>query len=314
MKKIFILMLAIVLISGMASLSEAELLINGDAEQGDTSGWNNLYPLAIKAVEVAQADKPLAPFDGDYFFSFSEVRIGPDNSVSMSQRGFLTDDAKSIRLTGYFATEFQDFGEATISIYDSSDNVLTTGTGPLFNDPVDFIWTPFEISLPVPANATYWQVELKGTVNYGGHANVYWDNISLTSISVPEPCPEDTTLPSGAVHAYPNSIWPPNNKMVTVTLDGRVMDEISAAREGGGHGVSSAYLMIDGTDKIILIDGATNLLDTDGYFNVDIDVKATGGSEYLIELFAADKNPGSSNSGLVDTTYIRVPRDMSGEK
>ena len=85
------------------------------------------------------------------------------------------------------------------------------------------------------------------------------------------------------------------------------MDEISIAREGGGHGISSAYLLIDGTDKIILIDGTTDLLNADGHFRVEIKVNASKGSEYLIELYGTDTNPNEPNSGLVDTTYIRVP-------
>jgi len=45
--------------------------------------------------------------------------------------------------------------------------------------------------------------------------------------------------------------------------------------------------------------------------------KAKRGAEYIIELYASDTNPedsGGPNSGLVDSTYIRVPHDMSGGK
>ena len=122
---------------------------------------------------------------------------------------------------------------------------------------------------------------------------------------------EDTMPPAGAVHAYPNVIWPPNKKKVKITLEGHVMDEMSVAREGDGHGVSSAYLLIDNADKIILLDDTTNLLGADGHFSVEINVKAIKGAEYLIELFAADTNPDEPNSGLVDTTYIRVPKNMN---
>ena len=145
------------------------------------------------------------------------------------------------------------------------------------------------------------------STSYGADFTIL--NWSFQSVA-PVTCPEDTRAPSGALHAYPNLVWPPNNKMVTVRLDGHVMDEICAAREGGGHGVSSAYLLIDGTDKITLLDDTTDLLGADGYFSVDIEVKARKGAEYLIELFAADTNPEGPNSGLVDTTYVRVPHNM----
>ena len=85
------------------------------------------------------------------------------------------------------------------------------------------------------------------------------------------------------------------------------MDEMCIAREGSGHGISSAYLLIDGTDKIILLDDTTDLLDADGNFSVEIEVKASRGAEYHIELYGTDKNPDGPNSGLVDTTYIQVP-------
>lgn len=128
------------------------------------------------------------------------------------------------------------------------------------------------------------------------------------------PMPDDTMPPTGAVHAHDNMLWPPNNKMVTVTLDGYVIDELSIARDGEGIGFSSAYLLIDGTDEIILRDETTDLLDAEGQFSVDIEVKATKGAEYIIGLYAADtesEEDGGPNSGLVDSTYIHVPHDMS---
>ena len=92
-----------------------------------------------------------------------------------------------------------------------------------------------------------------------------------------------------------------------------LMPELAITREGGGHGVSSAYLLIDGTDEIIIFDDKTDLLSADGHFSVEVEVKATKGSEYLIELYGTYKNPDAPNSGLVDTAYIRVPHNMSGK-
>jgi hypothetical protein len=133
-----------------------------------------------------------------------------------------------------------------------------------------------------------------------------WSFESIESVT----CPEDTTPPLGAVHAYPNLIWPPNDKMVTVTLEGYLMDEMSIARDSGGIGISSAKLIIDNSNEIILRDHEVDLLDSNGNFSADIQVRATEGAEYLIELHAADTNPEAVNSGLVDKTLIRVPRNM----
>jgi len=119
---------------------------------------------------------------------------------------------------------------------------------------------------------------------------------------VVENCP-DTLLPSGSIHAYDNAIWSPNNKMVTASLQGRVADE---------SGISSAYILVGGDNEITLTD-----LDENGNFFVDIEMEATKGAEYSIELYAADNYPeelGGPNSGLIDSTYIRVPHDMGGGK
>ena len=126
------------------------------------------------------------------------------------------------------------------------------------------------------------------------------DNLSFTTISSVDNYP-DTLPPKGSIHAYQNMIRPPDNKMVTLTLEGHVSDE---------SGISSAYIRVAGNDEITLID-----LGEIEYFSVDIEIKASKGVEYFIELYATDGNPekdGGANSGLVDSTSIRVPHDMSG--
>ena len=128
------------------------------------------------------------------------------------------------------------------------------------------------------------------------------DNLSFTTISSGHNR-RDTLPPSGSIHAYHNVILPPDNKMVSVTLEGRISDE---------SGISSAYIRVAGNDEITVID-----LGEIGNFSVSIEVKASKGTEYLIELYATDDNPekdGGANSGLVDSTFIRVPHDMSGGK
>ena len=93
--------------------------------------------------------------------------------------------------------------------------------------------------------------------------------------------------------------------MVTVTLEGYVKDELSIARDGGGVGVSSAYLLVNKNKT-----GPLNLND-EGRFSVTIEVKAEKGAVYNVELHAADTNPqeaGGPNSGLVDSTFILVDK------
>ena len=216
-------------------------------------------------------------------------------------------------LTFDFSSPISEFGLTTIDLlenktgaddwvtfyaYDSHGNILDEHTriGRQGLSGLDLDW-----SLSSAENNITQVVMISMITAYSGHGI---DDIYLDAA----PVPEDTLAPSGSVHAYPNLIWPPNNLMVTIALEGRVMDEMSIAREGGGHGVSSAYLLIGGTDEITLWDDTTDLLDADSHFSVEIEVKASKSAEYLIELFAADKNPDEPNSGLVDTIYIRVSR------
>jgi hypothetical protein len=149
---------------------------------------------------------------------------------------------------------------------------------------------------------------------YGNNGDYRFDhgNVNVFISGVPQPPfpVADTMSPTGAVHAYPNKIAP-NKRLVTITLDGYVTDELSIARDGTGTGVSSAYLMVDGK-KITLKDESIDLLTADGgygRFSVTAQVQAKKGAVYTVELYASDTEPiedGGHNSGLVDSTFIRV--------
>jgi hypothetical protein len=143
----------------------------------------------------------------------------------------------------------------------------------------------------------------------------YVDDVEIVAHSAEEdPCafPEDTLPPAGSIHAHNNLIWPPNNKWVPVELSGYVRDELSMARDKSGNGVSSAYILINGSDKIVLKDGSkTTVLDDKGFFKVVHEFKAVKDAMYKIELFAADTNPDGPNEDLIDSTYVQVPANMS---
>jgi len=117
----------------------------------------------------------------------------------------------------------------------------------------------------------------------------------------------DETPPAGAVHAYPNLLWSPNNKMVEVTISGYVRDELSIKRDSGGTGVSSAYLLVNDSEVIPLS------LDEDGNYNLVLKFEAKKGAAYVVELYAADTTPEVPNEGLIDTTYIQVPRNQGSK-
>ena len=110
----------------------------------------------------------------------------------------------------------------------------------------------------------------------------------------------DTMPPAGAVHASDNILSPPNNRMMNVNISGYVRDELSIARDGGGTGVSTAYLLINGWQTVPLT------LEDDGSFSLTRQFRANRGALYNIELYAADTNPEAPNEGLVDSTQVRV--------
>lgn len=152
-------------------------------------------------------------------------------------------------------------------------------------------------------------------------SNYSWATINrseyFTKHSIGTQATIDTLPPSGAVHAYNNLIWPPNNKMVSIELEGYVRDEASIIRDGEGVGISSAYLLINNTEQITLFDETINKLDSKGNFAETVELKAVKGSAYTIELFASDTNSESSggpNTDIVDTTIVRVATDMSKGK
>lgn len=181
--------------------AHATLLTNGSAENGQISPWiptangsginDSDAANAIRAVKVAQDNKPLNSIDGNWFFSFSEVGASnTGNQFMMSQTGVLPTNATLLSLSGHFANEYDDFGTVSLFAYDSTNHVLAeVSIGNLKNNQNgdDFHWTMFSTDLALPAAAIFWGVKLTGELVTGGSINVYWDNLSLTYQSVPEP-------------------------------------------------------------------------------------------------------------------------------
>ena len=198
---------------------------------------------------------------------------------------------------------YEDWRQPTIQELQDLFEVISPG-GPIFDGIMDYYWTSTESIKFSTADSS---------ISYDPNDHHWIWPVRTAFIPSPE-FPDDTQAPTGAVHAYDNVIWSPNNKMVTVTLEGYVKDELSMVRDGEGIGVSEAYLLIGSTEEIILRDSTTDLLNGDGKFSVNIQVKAVKGAEYVVELYASDTesaDDGGPNSGLVDSTFIRVPHDMS---
>lgn len=138
----------------------------------------------------------------------------------------------------------------------------------------------------------------------------------------------DTMHPAGSVHADAHTYdhrhaqvqaslhrRGHHEKMVSVKIKGYVIDELSMAKDGQGIGVSQAYLLVNGK-KIILRDEKTDLLNPDGSYSIEEKFKVKKYDNLSIELYAADtvaEKDGGPNSGLVDSTIVRVTHDMKSK-
>jgi hypothetical protein len=260
------------------------------------------------------------PSERGDIFPFDNVNDGRfDDTGSLRDWSFwLTGD----RETGYFVIDLLGLYEISMFQIQNTHNRHHNDRGTkdfhisLSHDGITYE-TVVHYTIPI-TSARYVRFDVDSYYLFGGGIN----ELSVFGELVPEPptIPNDTMAPTGAVHAHGNFIWPGNNRMVMVTLEGYVVDELSIARDGGGIGVSSAYLLVDGNgplvdgNEIILRDGDTDLLDEDGRFSVTTEVEAVKGAVINVKLYGTDTEPeeaGGPNSGLVDSTFIRVPEDKA---
>jgi hypothetical protein len=104
--------------------------------------------------------------------------------------------------------------------------------------------------------------------------------------------------PIGFVRAYPNLIWPPNNKDKVITFEGRIDDSLALVRFGAVN--LKPYLLVGGNRYDLSASS----------FAVTIPVKAIKGVVYPVELHVIDS---TGRDTLVDKTSILVETNMSGK-
>lgn len=181
--------------------ANASLLLNGDAELGNLTGWTPVLTGAssgntgiIGAVSsLLQSTGTVTPYEGGYFFSFASQATGSvsnaGDTIWMYQTGVTGLDQYALQLTGMYQTETYvnrtDVGEVVLSIYDASDSLLDSVTTNSLASP-NLVWQSFDLSLVIPDNAASWKVELRGTDNSTTFTNVFYDDLELTA-TIPEP-------------------------------------------------------------------------------------------------------------------------------
>lgn len=245
-------------LSGLSDIAAAnEMLVNGGGESGDLSGWSASGPQAkVVSFQEEQAGTVL-PFAGSFFFT-SAALPGSQVVISQSGAGFL-QSGHLLVLSGQVQTENlagDDYGIATIRVYDASDQLLATvSSAPLATS--NQVWEPFQVELLIPDHSGRWEIELEGTLVFGSYVNVFWDELSLvmdavSGVETPVPGVADFRLvqnspnpfnPLTTIRFYvPDSI---PYSLVVYDLQGRC---VRVLREGYGNGTAGQIEVWDGRD------------------------------------------------------------------
>lgn len=146
------------------------------------------------------------------------------------------------------------------------------------------------------------------SLNAAGQSTVYLralDNAGNISSLVVQPVNIDLTPPAVTVSASPTTIWPPNHKMVSVTVSGTITDNLS-----GVDSTSAAFAVADEYGSV-QPSGPVSLGAGGSYsFKVSLQASRNGndqdGRQYVITVRAQDL---AGNVGSAATT-VTVPHDL----
>jgi hypothetical protein len=172
-----------------------ELLVNGDAETGDLTGWTASGVQIAAVTAQGQQEGTVTPQEGTYFFTFA-VTQGTFEELVQSGTDSLPAGT-TVTLSGWVQTEDKsadDFGIATIQILDAGSQVIASTSSPALTTG-NLVWQPFQVQLVVPQGAVSWKVVLSGTRVFGTFINVFYDAVSLDrQLTAPVPALSPTGL------------------------------------------------------------------------------------------------------------------------
>ncbi len=162
----------------------ANLLVNGDAEDGVLSPWTTSGSYSVEGGD----ENGFSSQAGDSWFY---IYMGT-NGDWLSQEGSTgLTPGDTLQLEGWCATDGQDYGMATLSIFDSSDSELASIDSSNLSG-ADRVWEPFSLGIDIPTGAAYWEVMLTANkAGTGTWVDVHWDSLELTNVA---PVPEPTTM------------------------------------------------------------------------------------------------------------------------
>lgn len=197
-----------------------ELVQNGNAEMGDTTGWLSTGIHTVSTNSSSYRGRIPSPVDiGQFSFTGG---TGPADSQTLLQSIDVSSLASQID-TGNIVSSFsillqsraipsgEDIGKATLSFLDDSDNILESQI--FIDNPVPniFDWNEFIDERVVPVETRSIEIILDSSRNVGRSSDSYFDEVSLTlnslsttsrdNQSVPEPTSVLSLLTLGALGA-----------------------------------------------------------------------------------------------------------------
>lgn len=190
---LLLLLLLVLSAPARAASLGAELLVNGDAETGDLSGWAVATVEVVTTAFVDAGSPPAAEATGDFSFH------GGSNSPSeLVQTADVTDlageiDAGSAAALFHVLAQGRRLG-GLIDVVNGTLTFLSGGGAPLytltFDDPNqqsgDFDWDPVDAFLMVPVGTRSIELAIDfERLNGGISTDAFADNASL--VVVPEP-------------------------------------------------------------------------------------------------------------------------------
>lgn len=313
MKTNLVLLVVTLLLLGPSINVKADPFQNGSFENGPTiiNGYITLYSGSTE-IPGWTVDSASIDFVGDYWTASDGSRsidLNGDGRGAISQ-SFDTITGSWYQVNFDMAGNPDDPGLKllVVSANTTEEEFEFDSTG---TNSSDMQWIEKYFVFQAVSNITTLQFKAVSPDSIYGPA---LDNVRVTPI--PRPFPADVRHPTGAVHAHDNILWPPNNRWRRVVFTGYVIDELSMSRDGEGIGVSRAFLKIDEKRWIILRNRNIDRLDRNGKFRIVRWLRAKKGKVYRVRLYAADtvsEEYGGANAGWVDSTYVRVPKNMSGK-
>ena len=239
-------------------------------------------------------------------YGLQAITVGPDDALWFTGSLLVPPRATSPMIgrittagtiTKYFLAEDQGWSYLIAS---GSDGALWF-TNPYDNYSVGRITTSGVISIiPIGGPCRFPYNPFNGIVR--GDDGALW--LSCSSGSIVQLMVADTTAPAVKMKASPNVLWPPNQKMVTVTVSGTIKD--------AGSGILASSVEYAVTDEYKVIQPTGHLtLDAAGNYAFTLSLRASregfdsNGRIYMIRVSARD-NAGNRGANW---RAVLVPHD-----